>query len=100
LFGLTTSFVVKLDDAASYDHSPSDPVSRGAVWAAALWACRGKLGQQTVDGLVLPAWQQSMSGPRDDDRISEEFGRALVGAPAPVGPCFSKEINERKLPYH
>jgi hypothetical protein len=98
VIGLKTSFIRTLDNSALYERSPN-PVVRGAVWAAALWACRVRVGQQAVDGLILPAWRQAMGAGHDNvDRIAEEFGKALTSATPPLGSCFSTEANSRKLP--
>jgi hypothetical protein len=97
-FGLGTS-IETVDSSASYKRS-SDIFERGGVWAAALWACRVRVGQQPVDRLILPAWRQAMGvrSDDDDDRVAEEFGKALNAATPPLGSCFSAEIANRKLP--
>jgi len=98
LFGLSTTFVRTLDSAALYERSSPDPIRRGAVWASALWACRERVGQQAVDDLIIPTWRHVMGVPNEDDRVVEEFGKALRAAAEPVGFCFSTELKNRKLP--
>jgi hypothetical protein len=103
-------WVRKLDSATSYDRSSSGDSSgdyqlkRSVPWAAALWACREQVGKEAVDDLILPMWLQVMKGPREtdrvreNDRVAEEFGKALIAAPPPLGSCFSTERTNRKLP--
>jgi hypothetical protein len=95
--------VTKLDSATSYDGSASESSAdyqqkRMVPWAAALWACRERVGKKAVDDLILPMWLQVMKGPRENDRVAEEFGKALMAAPPPLGSCFSTERINRKLP--
>jgi hypothetical protein len=99
LVGLNTNYLRTLDSTASYKRASSS-LQRGAIWAAALWACRVRGDRQAVDGLILPAWQQAMGMGmrRDDDRVAEEFGKALIAGTSSVGSCFSTELHNRKLP--
>jgi hypothetical protein len=91
--------VRKLDSAESYDRSsPYYQLKRSVPWAAALWACRERAGKKAVDDLILPMWLQVMKEPRENDRVAEEFGKALIAAPPPLGSCFSAERINRKLP--
>jgi hypothetical protein len=96
VLGLKTDFVRTLDSAVSYERSPY-AIQRGVVWAAALWACRLRVGQQAVDSLILSAWRQA-TAVRGINQVAEEFGKALMASKPPVGPCFSTEIDNRKLP--
>jgi hypothetical protein len=98
LFGLTTSYIRTLDSDAPYEGSSVTPMERGAAWSAALWACRGRVGQQAVDGMILPAWRQAMSAPVDDGHVAKEFRKALTSAAPPVGSCFSAELGTRMIP--
>ena len=101
------SFFVTLENNTLYPSKGSTSVSRdgvgdwyqrGVVWAGALWACRQKVGQRSVDDLVLPAGRQVNSPPIQPDLVPGKFGAVLASAPPPLGPCFTEEISRRRLP--
>jgi hypothetical protein len=99
LFGLTTNYIRTLATNVAYDNNKSIPVQRrGEAWAAALWACRTRVGQGGVDNVILSAWRQAKSASEPDDSIAARFGKALAAVEPPVGTCFVQEINRRKLP--
>jgi hypothetical protein len=96
--GLQSAIVRNLNNTKSYDGAdPTDPLSRGVVWAGALWACRQREGRG-VDDLVLSAWRHAMVKPVQDNLVAQRFGTALAVAAPPFGQCFSEEIARRKLP--
>jgi integrase len=74
--------------------------SRGPKGLAVPYRARARrqVDQKAVDDLILPMWLQVMKGPRENDRVAEEFGKALITAPPPLGSCLSTERTNRKLP--
>lgn len=98
IFGLSTSDIRTLDSNVSYSASPTDPATAGKAWAATLWACRGRVGAQSVDRIILPAWREAMSGQIADDLVLERFQKSLMDAPPPLGACFAKEFASRNFP--
>jgi hypothetical protein len=97
LFGLKTKFIRTLDNPLRYASLPTDDwYGHGQVWAAALWACRQQEAQ--LDELMLPAWRAATAGMLTDPEHRKRFAGALIAAPAPAGPCLSKEFERRGLP--
>jgi hypothetical protein len=98
LFGLTTSYIRTLATDVAYDNKSISVQQRGEAWGAALWACRMRVGQGSVDNVILSAWRQAKSSSEPDGSIAGRFGKALVAVAPPVGTCFVQEIARRKLP--
>jgi hypothetical protein len=99
IFGLSTSYIRKLDRNIQYKTAANEEHARGEVWSAALWACRSQLPSGVMDKIAYRAWQKYFASHPN----AGEFGKDLIEAEksyveAPDKRCLDREMSSRGLP--